>query len=399
MPLHFTPAVSGGWLALVNEPRLLVVAPPHDETFVAAAWAAIAETDGFQSLLDLLTSRGLTATPQFILVEWARDADARVIVRGTATVDVTDPSGSRQLAAGSVSTWVESTIASAVSLSLTIPGATASAAPDLPLEVGAGMIAGLVVTAGTDAPAPRVRTVPTEAPAAEAPAPVPTAAPAPTVEPEPIDVEATMVVELPELEAQPTPPGPVESDGYDYLFGETMHRSVADAAVHEPEEPDEADTGGEPDPAAPGDHDGHTVLTSDIAKLRRKRRQPAPEVAAAPPATQLVVVLSTTGARETLDQPIIVGRAPSVSQVSPGKLPKLMTIGGIDQDISRNHAQFALEGGTVVVTDLHSKNGTSVVLPGKEPQKLRAGEPTSVLVGTVIDLGGGFSFTVEEEQA
>jgi hypothetical protein len=47
----------------------------------------------------------------------------------------------------------------------------------------------------------------------------------------------------------------------------------------------------------------------------------------------------------------------------------------------------ALEGDTVVVTDLRSRNGTSVVLPGKSPQLLRADEPTPVIPGTVIDLG------------
>ena len=47
-------------------------------------------------------------------------------------------------------------------------------------------------------------------------------------------------------------------------------------------------------------------------------------------------------------------------------------VGTADQDISRTHARVALEGGTVVVTDLHSRNGTLVALPGKEPQKLRA---------------------------
>ncbi len=57
---------------------------------------------------------------------------------------------------------------------------------------------------------------------------------------------------------------------------------------------------------------------------------------------------------------------------------------------------IAVEGGTVVVTDLHSRNGTQVVLPGKSPQRLREGEPTAVIVGTVIDLGGDVTLTVRE---
>jgi hypothetical protein len=92
---------------------------------------------------------------------------------------------------------------------------------------------------------------------------------------------------------------------------------------------------------------------------------------------------------------VIVGRAPSVSKISGGQIPRLVTLTGND-DISRNHAQFAVEGGTVVVTDLHSRNGTTVILPGRPPQLLRAGEPTSVLVDTIVDLGGGLTLTVKE---
>jgi pSer/pThr/pTyr-binding forkhead associated (FHA) protein len=67
-----------------------------------------------------------------------------------------------------------------------------------------------------------------------------------------------------------------------------------------------------------------------------------------------------------------------------------------NQDISRTHAQITAEGGTVVVTDLHSSNGTLVTLPGKPAQKLRPGEPSAVIVGTIIDLGDGATLTVCE---
>jgi pSer/pThr/pTyr-binding forkhead associated (FHA) protein len=86
-----------------------------------------------------------------------------------------------------------------------------------------------------------------------------------------------------------------------------------------------------------------------------------------------------------------------VSKVSGGQVPRLVSLGSADQDISRNHVQFQVEGDTVVVTDLHSRNGTIVVLPGKPPQKLRQGEPTAVIVGTVVDLGGGVTLTVCED--
>jgi len=58
--------------------------------------------------------------------------------------------------------------------------------------------------------------------------------------------------------------------------------------------------------------------------------------------------------------------------------------------------RFQIEGDTVVVTDLNSRNGTSVVLPGKPPQLLRGDEPVAVIAGTLIDLGGGSVITLEQ---
>lgn len=97
------------------------------------------------------------------------------------------------------------------------------------------------------------------------------------------------------------------------------------------------------------------------------------------------------GSREPLDAAVFVGRAPSA-----GPAGRSVRLEG-DGDISRNHARVDVEGGTVVVTDLGSRNGTVVRVPGRPAQKLRDGEPTPVLVGTVIDLGGGFELTVRDD--
>lgn len=201
-----------------------------------------------------------------------------------------------------------------------------------------------------------------------------------------------------------------EEDDYDYLFGSTVVRTVADAAVRDDEPVAvEASPEAAPEPAtestpiteafdlpAEGDHDGHTVMAADLAELRARRREHGASVPPPAPAPSLHL-LRHDGVVESLDQPVLVGRAPSVNQVSAGRMPRLVTVSSLGQDISRNHAQFTVEGGTVVVTDLHSRNGTFIVLPGKSPQKLRQGEPTAVIVGTVVDLGGGVTFTVSED--
>ena len=150
-----------------------------------------------------------------------------------------------------------------------------------------------------------------------------------------------------------------------------------------------------------GDHDGLTVASIDLRRLRAERAARGGGSEGAPVAGAAVVASAPVsnlrlpdGSVEPIGHEVVLGRAPSVSQVSGGRIPRLITIGAGDPDISRNHVRVAVEGDTVVVTDLHSRNGTHVVAPGKPPVKLRAGEPTPVLAGTVVDLGGGWTLQV-----
>lgn len=452
MTSRFTPALTGGWLALVREGRLLAVAP-RDDAFADAAWGALEGSGSVQSVLDVLTANGLAATPHFALVE-SVDGIARVIVRGDVDVSVARADGVEKLTGVGVATWVERTIDEVVGVEVSVPGATAGEWR-LPLVAGAAIVSSVRVgdtasvsaapsassapadespaavaaalaqdaqppapheaTPSIAAEAPATSVPPTSTPPTVASVEVPAALAVPPKQAKPADPFVT-VVGLPdevqnrhdappaaqETSAEPTATGEstlaADEDGYDYLFGDTMYRSVADAAVHEAD-PEDADAAA---PAATaeqsveqaGDHDGHTIMTSDLPKGRGNRRNRlSPAVLDTAP--ELVLVVSPTGAREVITGTVLVGRSPSVSKVPGTELPKLITIGG-DQDLSRNHAQITLSGGTVVVTDLHSKNGTSVQLPGKPAQKLRAGDPTTILVGTVIDFGGDITLTLEE---
>jgi hypothetical protein len=202
-------------------------------------------------------------------------------------------------------------------------------------------------------------------------------------------------------------PLPEATTGYDHLFEATIMKSVEAAAVR-PEVEEEAEGEASVDPAAlgdVGDHDGLTMMSGNIAELRKRAATsgtvqdagastPAPE----PGEPQFRIDFSD-GRSELLDRPVIVGRSPSANRVSGSELPRLVTVGGSDPDISRSHVRFTVEGGTVVITDLHSRNGTLMSLPGRPPQKLREGEPTSALAGTVVDLGGGIRITVAESTA
>ena len=413
-------ATSGGWIALSSESRVLVVGASPNDVFVAALWAAIGAPDGLQRILDLITSKGLSATPPFALLDFT--GGLRVIVRGDVTVGVTGAGGDESLAGSGVSTWVERSFDAATGVSVVVVDAEPADVPALPLASGAAWIASLTVGEVTTVPS-RSTPVPEPvegstavaavAPRIASPAPPASATEATEATPAGVDIEATVseatVSEAPTANPAETPTVAIDNletspEGYDYLFGDTMYRSVADAAVRDDEEapdaaPADSDSDSDSDSGSDsgGDHDGQTVLTSDIAKLRGRRKpKAAAEIPPPAPAAPVVSLVLADGSREPLSQPILVGRSPSVSQVSGGKMPKLITVGGADQDISRTHVRFALEGGTVVVTDLHSRNGTTIAMPGKDPQKLRAGEPTSVIVGTMVDLGGGVTFTVDE---
>jgi len=398
-PVHFTPASNRGWIAFSTESRVLVVGASPDDAFVEAVWSAIRGDDALQRSLDLLTGKGLSATPPFALLDWsAGPGPLRVIVRGDVAVALTG-AADESLSGTGVSTWIERLLDGVTSAVVTVDAALAAETPALPLVSGAAWISSLTVAVAEPAPVadPAPVAEPVEATAAPVADPTPVAEPVEAPEPTPTTAEIDIEATVSDAPSESIDNLETSAEGYDYAFGDTMYRSVADAAVRDGSEEAptaEASVGPVVDPV--GDHDGHTVLTSDIAKLRGRRR-PKTQAAPVQPAAQTVTLVLSNGAREPLTQPILVGRSPSVSQVSGDKMPRLITVGGADQDISRTHVRFVLEGDTVVVTDLHSRNGTTIAMPGKEAQKLRAGEPTSVIVGTVVDLGGGVTLTVDED--
>jgi hypothetical protein len=372
------PDPSGTWLAVVGPAGALLVAHASDRA--EELLAALSGGDPVQPVLDVLAGSGVSVAPDFALVLTDDAGRPRhAVIRGSAVVrvvgsgDVVD-----ELTGRGARTWMEHEL-DAAAASLAAP--VAAPGPALPLERGA--VLGARVDLTTDAPAPAP--APEPEPVAD-PRPAP-AAPAPAAA---VD-EHTMV--------EPDEGGL----GYDRLFEATIVRPVEAAAVR-PEPVDEdadASAPAVPAPAAPpslgagpaagsagpeddGDHDGETVLSGALPGRDPRTRPTVDEIAPAAAAHRYALVLPD-GRREPLAGELVVGRAPT-ARVVDGRMPRLVTIEG-DPDVSRSHVRVALEGDTVVVTDLRSRNGTSVVLPGKSPQLLRADEPTPVIPGTVIDLG------------
>ncbi|RUR03609.1 FHA domain-containing protein [Labedella endophytica] len=434
---RYRPTLTPEWLVVASSGCLLAVrldvASERIEPLVALTRAG----SSVQGLLDALTSSGLTNTPSFVLAFWLPGRLAAdgvgVVARGEGRAMVSTPDGEVVVEAGGFASWTERHVdaATEVVFDLGDPGA---AVVDLVLDGGAVWASRVAASDGSldaasevgpaaesEAPAPAETPAPSGAPAPPAPArhaadsapvtapeaaapvstpPAPPAPPTPPVPPAPPVSSPTDPAIAPATldTVDPADDDPARDDGDlddDPIEGHTIacpSRAVlaARAAERAAETP-------APDPSAPvdtlGDHDGLTVLAEDL----RAARQSGHLASTAPPpsfSVQRYELVLPSGVRQPLDAPVLLGRAPSVAGVPASALPHLVTLTG--DDISRNHVRVAVEGGTVVVTDLHSSNGTLVVIPGRAPEKLRGGEPTPVIGGTLIDLGGGVTVRVQE---
>jgi hypothetical protein len=418
--LTLTPADTAEWLVLCAGNIAALVRTGGKPELSHALWEAIRQDGGVQLMLDALARNGLAAVPDFALLDWTDGtatgngtASIHAIVRGAATVRVQTPTGETTMDAAGMSTWNEKSYPGAFGFVVEAP--SEHALSELPMVSGAAWAVAVTGTVQSDGersdatalaaaaapeqqpePEPEPKPEPKPAPVVLQPPPPPPAISTPPVAPPPA-IPSPPIAQLPEQTLVEKPA--MDDGGYDHLFEETVVRSIEDAAVR-PEEPDEVESGAaEHDakpPAVEGDHDGLTVTSADLAKLRGRRgTSPGPASPPPAPAAPRYFLDLSTGSSEALTQPVLVGRSPSVTKVPGGLMPRLVTIAG-DADISRNHAQFMVEGDTVVVTDLHSRNGTTVILPGQAPRLLRQGEPTAVLSGTIVDLGSGITLTVRE---
>lgn len=91
----------------------------------------------------------------------------------------------------------------------------------------------------------------------------------------------------------------------------------------------------------------------------------------------------------SLDVPAYIGRKPSHPRVPQPRRPRLVRVPSPLQEVSGTHMELRQQGSSIIVTDLHSTNGTIVSLPGSTPRALRQGESLVVTPGTVVDIGDG----------
>jgi hypothetical protein len=190
------------------------------------------------------------------------------------------------------------------------------------------------------------------------------------------------------------------------------------------------------------DHDGETMMSSDIAALRKAAGESVPKFSAGilPGAPQILgracpqghpnpptsdrcrtcgeelesdaelvsrptlgQMLVTGGVQPgmgspqvvELDRPVVVGRRPRTNNASADRTPRLVTVASPDQDISRSHVEVTLEEWHVLVADLATTNGTTLLRPGQTPRRLHPNEKVILVEGDVVDLGDGATLTFE----
>lgn len=239
-------------------------------------------------------------------------------------------------------------------------------------------------------PPPAPRAAPSTEPAPAASGPAALAFPPPPPPPPAANEPASATLSYDDVAAQVARKG---QDEFDHLFESTVLRSPEDAAVRVAPGED-ADNAVDGAPAPLGDHDGATILGSQLSALLRAGR--ATGLATPPQAAALQLVFST-GEIVGSDRPIIVGRKPQADRVSGTDMPRLVTVTGINGDISRSHVEIRPDGGDLFATDLGSTNGTDLV-DARGRQRLVAYQPVPLTVGSRLDLGDGVTIDVRVVQ-
>jgi hypothetical protein len=100
--------------------------------------------------------------------------------------------------------------------------------------------------------------------------------------------------------------------------------------------------------------------------------------------TRLLVVLPT-GARIAVDGTLLIGRNPV--RFEPYGSAELLSVEDPQRSVSKTHAVFVRDGDGILVTDLHSTNGVSVMDASGGTVPVVTGAPARVRPGETVFLG------------
>ena len=375
----------GDWLVLCGPTSLVVVEPPGEgwTPLVEELWQQVLASSSLVDLAGRLGAFGLDTMPSFGALFWSSDG-MRSLVRGS--VSVVDPASRQVVASGAgIQTWSEVGLDD-LSTVLVQTGAAEPSSPDvlrLPLAVGAVRASTVLLDAREQARlrSPQLDTEPDARP----------------VEPLGSPDEASPDDELASTELLLEPANPADAGGPTPVDPAQQAMEIADTELV----PVAAELGSVPAPPAPppgptvealvcphghpNPPDAARCQDCGVAIADRRTRTVAQPV--------LAVLRVTDGSEAPVDRTVLVGRAPA--ERGPGPV-RLLTVPSPSHDISRTHLQVAIEDWQVLVTDLHSTNGTLLVDPtGTSRRSLPPGQPVAVELGSVLELADGVAVTID----
>lgn len=414
---------TGTWLALSGPTSLVVMpAPPAEmSTFATNLWEGTLETETPDALFAYITEVGIGAMPDFAAMFWDEHG-LHGMVRGE--VQLLDAQGQVVLEGKNTVTWREELLEQEQTYTLRLSPVDEQQ-PILPLVVGAALVSSVTLTT---APSQLIRfpssfpdTAVNVSESVVETSPEPVAEEAPELGVEDMPASESVSPESPaspSLQASPAPEPP-ESP--------TLPDSPEASPLPQPEQSPASPAS----PPSPGtrqapvvvagsfgevDEDGGTVFSTDLAAKQKPSTlppDPDPQVLAVPcaqghpnprgatacrlcsaPVNQgnprlirrpvLAAVMSNQGMAADIVQGVIVGRSPDPSKGPQGAY--LMRVETAAKEISRSQILITSNDWNVVVTDLHSTNGTRICPVGEPEFELRDGRSVTVEIGTELAL-------------
>ncbi|WP_193613529.1 FHA domain-containing protein [Nocardioides lijunqiniae] len=129
---------------------------------------------------------------------------------------------------------------------------------------------------------------------------------------------------------------------------------------------------------------GH-LTPAFVPTCRACGRPVPPQDPARVPRPQLGVLRLPDGDTVPLDRGVVLGRQPTAPPET-ADWPHLVRVGHDSSYVSRTHLRVELDGWLVVATDVGSRGGTTLRVPGRAPERIRAHEPYVWEPGQVLDL-------------
>ena len=112
------------------------------------------------------------------------------------------------------------------------------------------------------------------------------------------------------------------------------------------------------------------------------------------PRPRLGVLHLPDGETVPLDRGVVIGRLPAPDPAR-SDWPHLVRVPDDATFVSRSHLYIELDGWLVLATDLGSRGGTTLRVPGRPPERIRAHEPYVWEPGQVLDLSDSYELVYE----